>query len=71
MRVERAGMSTRLDLRALVLPEFLRRLEIIAGLNGRTVEAEAAHLLHRAIMPNATRAAELASVDLEKMAART
>ena len=56
-----------LDLRVPILPEFLRRLEVLASLNGRTVETEAAHLLHRAIMPNPDRAAELVAVDLEKI----
>ena len=58
-----------LALRLVVLPEFRRRLEIIASLNGRAVEAEAALILHRAIMPNRIRAAELAAVDLEKLGA--
>ena len=56
-----------IDERTSILLPAQARLEIIASLNGRTVEAEAALILHRAIMPNRIRAAELAAEDLERL----
>ena len=56
-----------LILRIALLPAFRARLRILADLNGRRPEIEAALILHMGIMPDPARAAELAVEDLGKL----